>query len=84
MYYVYVIQSERTKALYFGRTDDLERRLKEHNEGKNQSTKDKRPWRYVYTEGYRSEKDAIMRELTLKDYGNARTYVKKRVKNSLM
>lgn len=83
MYYVYIIQSENAKELYFGRTSDLDQRIKDHNSGRNPSTKGKSPWDYVYVEGYRSEKDAIAREQTLKQYGNARTYVKKRIKYSL-
>jgi len=83
LYYIYVIQSQKSKELYFGRTTDPERRLKDHNQGKNISTKQKRPWYYVYIEGYKSEKDATERELKLKNYGNARTYVKKRLKHSL-
>lgn len=84
MYFVYIIRSVKNNVLYFGRTDDLERRLRQHNTGNNLSTKKNLPWEFVYVEGYRSEKDAISRELQLKDYGNARTYVKKRIKNSLL
>jgi predicted GIY-YIG superfamily endonuclease len=84
MYYVYIIQSRKTKELYFGRTSDLAIRIKEHNNGKNYSTKDDRPWLYIYVEGYKSEKDSINRELKLKHYGNARTYIKTRIKNSLL
>jgi putative endonuclease len=84
MYYVYVIQSIKNKTLYFGRTDDLTRRLEEHNSGRNTSTKDFLPWKYVYVEGYASPQDASRREARLKQYGNARTYVKKRLHNSLL
>lgn len=83
MYHVYVIQSITTKVLYFGRTEDLEQRLKDHNGGRNISTKDKKPWEYVYIESFKSKKDAIERELQLKQYGNARTYTKRRIRHSL-
>ena len=85
MHYVYVIQNEKNNSLYFGKTDNLERRLSEHNGGRNLSTARGSPsWRYVYVEGYRSAIDASDRELQLKDYGNARTYVKRRIRNSLL
>ncbi len=84
MFYVYVIQSKKTKDLYFGFTTDLEKRLEVHNQGKNISTKFGVPWEIVFCEGYRSEKDARMREKALKHYGNSRTHVKKRIKNSLL
>ncbi len=83
MHYVYVIQSIIDKSLYFGITNDLSRRLLEHNDKKNFSTSYKGPWRYVYIEGYLSRKDAALREKIFKHYGNARTYVKRRLKNSL-
>ena len=83
MYYVYVIQSVKDKKLYFGFTNNLNARLKSHNDGINESTKFGIPWRYIYFEGYRSEKDARLRESKLKHYGNARSYVKRRIKNCL-
>ena len=83
MYYVYVIKSLKTKELYFGRTENLKGRLSEHNNGRVASTQAHRPWEYVYIEGYKSKKDATIRESQLKQYGNARTYVKKRLANSL-
>jgi len=83
MHHVYIIRSVQTGDLYFGRTDDLDERLACHNRGQVASTRVKRPWEYVYTESYRAKQDAIDRELQLKQYGNARTYVKKRLKNSL-
>jgi hypothetical protein len=41
------------------------------------------PWRYVYIEGYRVKRDAMLREKKLKQYGNARTYIKQRIQHSL-
>ena len=73
-----------TKDLYFGYTTNLEDRLQTHNNGLNISTKFGIPWTVIYTESYRSEKDARVRERMLKHYGNARTHIKKRIKNSLL
>ena len=84
LYTVYVIQSKKTKDLYFGFTTNLSERLKHHNDGINQSTKFGIPWILVYCESYRSEEDARAREKGLKHYGNARTYIKKRIKESLV
>jgi len=84
MYHVYIIQSQKTGDLYFGVTSNLERRLREHNQGKVNSTRFSKPWEYVYIESYRSEQDAKDREEKLKHYGNARTYIKKRIKHSLL
>ena len=34
MYYVYVLQSKKDKKLYMGYTDNLQKRFKQHNDGK--------------------------------------------------
>ena len=39
MWYVYVLKSRNSDFRYVGYTHDLDKRLKEHNEGLNQSTK---------------------------------------------
>jgi putative endonuclease len=83
MYHVYVIKSLRKGVLYFGRTENLGERLASHNSGKVTATRFGRPWEYVYVESFKSKQDAVDRELQLKQYGNARTYVKKRLKHSL-
>jgi putative endonuclease len=43
MYYVYVLLSLKDNKFYIGYTNGLKRRLKEHNQGKNVSTKLRRP-----------------------------------------
>ena len=83
MYHVYVIRSVEKGVLYFGRTENLDERLASHNSGQVTATSRGRPWEYVYVESYKAKQDAVRRELQLKQYGNARTYVKKRLKNSL-
>jgi len=83
MYYVYLIKSTKTDEIYIGSTNDLRRRMKEHNQGKSYSTKAKIPWQIVYYEAYKSEKDARLREKGLKHYGRALSLLKKRINDSL-
>jgi len=66
MYYVYVIQSERDSSTYIGFTSNLEKRIKEHNQGKTRSIKSKIPFRLVYREEYESKTEARKREIRLK------------------
>ena len=39
MFYTYILQSKIDKQFYTGYTDDLQKRVKEHNDGKVISTK---------------------------------------------
>ncbi len=84
MFYFYVLQSLKDKDLYFGYTDDLLRRFKEHNAGKVISTRDRRPLEVIYYEAYKSEKDARERERQIKRRAKAFISLKRRFKNSLL
>ena len=76
MYFVYVLKSEVDDRLYKGMTNDLKRRLMEHNSGKHKSTKGYRPWKCVYSEEVESKKEARERELYFKT-GSGREYLRK-------
>ena len=78
MYYVYVLKSQTTGKIYKGLTEDLKRRLLEHNSGKSNFTKSGKPWKLVYYEAFTSKKDARREELFLKS-GKG----KERIKNLL-
>ncbi len=79
MYYIYILYSLKDKKLYKGFTTDLNRRLKEHNSGKNTSTSYRRPLKLVYYEAYLVKKDAEFREKYLKTSMGKRV-VKKQLK----
>ncbi len=83
MYCVYVLQSESNKdKIYVGYTDDLKRRLAEHNSGKNYSTRNNAPYRIVYYEAYLNKLDVIDRENKLKHHGSVIGHLKRRIKRS--
>ena len=44
MYYVYIIKSLKDNNLYIGRTNNLERRITEHNRGAVRAKKSRRPF----------------------------------------
>jgi len=83
MFYVYLIKSKKDDNLYTGFTNDLKRRLLEHNQGLNKSTKYRAPFRLIYYEAYKSEEDAILREHNLKLRANALSQLKRRIAKSL-
>ena len=84
MHYVYILKSKKDGSMYIGYTGDLKRRLVEHNDRKNISTKHKAPFQLVYYEAYKSRADAKHRENMLKRFAGSTTHLKKRIKNSLM
>ena len=48
-------------------TDDVSKRLIEHNLGKTKSTKGYRPFKIVYTENYENKTECRQRELFIKN-----------------
>jgi len=82
MFYVYILQSKKNGELYIGYTSDLKRRLKEHNQGLNFSTKRYMPWELIYYEACKEESDAKRREKYLKTTQGGRL-IKRRIKDYL-
>lgn len=83
MYWVYILKSLKNNSLYIGKTDNLGRRIKEHNLGLSFATKRYRPWAYAYVEGYASRDDAEYRENSIKYYGKVYAQLKRRIAKSL-
>lgn len=82
MFYTYVIRSRKNGRLYTGSTNDLRKRLKQHNEGKSTWTKNKGLWNLIYYEACLNEEDARSREKYLKT-GMGKRYLKNRLKRFL-
>ena len=62
MYFVYVLKSLKDSTLYVGMAKDLQKRLKEHNNGKSKFTKGHLPWKIIYFEGPFDTKTARKKE----------------------
>lgn len=84
MFYVYILKSKKDNNLYIGSTNDLKRRINEHNAGLVFSTKPRIPFELVYYEAYKSESDARKREKNLKLRSRAFAQLKKRIKESTL
>jgi putative endonuclease len=81
MYKVYVIYSKKAGKYYTGQTEDLKRRLNEHNEGTHgKYTKNKGPWELLYFEEFKTREEALRREKYLKT-GAGRDFVQSKLKN---
>ena len=66
MYCTYVIKSKNDGSFYVGITEDIGRRLKEHNSGKLKYTTNKRPWILWHVRQLKSMGDARKEEIYLK------------------
>lgn len=65
-HYIYILECS-DKTLYTGYTNDLENRLKAHNEGKGAKyTKSRLPVKMVYSETFDDKKEAMSREWFIK------------------
>jgi putative endonuclease len=82
MYYVYVLQSLKDNDFYTGYTNNLERRIKEHNDKAQFSTQNKAPFKLIYYEACIEKSDAITRERYLKS-GMGKKYLRYRLKKYL-
>ena len=81
MFFVYVIQSQKDKGLYYGYTHDLRKRFKKHNLGLVELTKPRIPFKLVYYEAYASKQAAVKREHNLKLQAKALAQLKLRIRS---
>lgn len=80
---MYILKSKKDNNLYIGSTNNLVRRLKEHNAGLVKSTKSRIPFKLVYYEGYANEEEARKREENLKLRARALRQLLGRIKKSI-
>lgn len=66
IFYAYIIQSQKDKSYYVGYSNDLKKMLAQHNKAKSGYTSKKKPWKLVYTEGFKTKYEALEREKELK------------------
>lgn len=77
-YYTYVLISEKDGNFYVGYTNDIQKRISEHNNGTVNSTKNRLPLKLVYWEACLNQSDALRREKYLKT-----AWGKRNIKNRL-
>lgn len=69
---VYAIKSTQVDWIYVGQTNNIQRRLHEHNEGFNKSTKPYRPFDLIFTENFPDRAAARTKEKYLKSAAGKR------------
>ncbi|MBL4734042.1 MAG: GIY-YIG nuclease family protein [Flavobacteriales bacterium] len=76
MFYVYSIKSRERNYIYVGLTEDIDRRINEHNSGKNKTTRPYKPFELIYEEQFRTRTEARRREKYLKA-GSGKEFLKR-------
>jgi len=74
MFYTYIIYSPRLERYYVGSTNNLQRRLEDHNRGKDKYTRKGFPWELKYSETFPSRAEAYSREFEIK-LKKSRSYI---------
>ena len=59
---LYILYSPTHNKTYVGQTDNLGRRIAEHNRGKVRSTKAFAPWELLHMEEFEDRENALQRE----------------------
>ena len=70
VFYVYILRSQKSGKLYTGQTNNLARRLLEHNDPlhnvRKHTSRHEGPWVLIHQEEFASRSDAMNREKWLK------------------
>lgn len=80
MYHTYILISQSTDKLYIGQTNNLEARLRRHNIDKNFSTKNRGPWKLIFSKVFETRGEAMKYEKYLKSLKN-KEYILKNICN---
>ena len=81
-YIVYILYSKSKDRYYIGQTNNIERRLEEHNSGKSKSTKYGLPWELEYYKEFEDRSSAMKYENKLKNM-KSREYLEKIINTSV-
>lgn len=80
---VYILQSEINGRYYIGSTNNLIRRLDEHNQGKSKYTRLTRPFKLMLSQQYLTIEEARKIEYRLKKLKN-RSIIEKIIENGVI
>ncbi|MBN8860298.1 MAG: GIY-YIG nuclease family protein [Sphingobacteriales bacterium] len=69
MYFVYILYSSSLDKYYVGSTEDVTRRLVEHNMGKGNFSSKGIPWILIITFDFATRSEAVQLELKIKKRG---------------
>jgi putative endonuclease len=70
MFHLYILESETSGKLYIGQTNDLQDRINRHNSNQNLATRNKGPWKLLFSIEFKSRSEAVLLEKKLKSWKN--------------
>ena len=78
MFYIYAIYNHEANKFYIGQTENLPKRLDEHNQHtfKGYTARFPGEWKFIYQESASTRSEALKREKQLKSF-RGREFVKK-------
>ncbi|PIR88042.1 MAG: endonuclease [Candidatus Harrisonbacteria bacterium CG10_big_fil_rev_8_21_14_0_10_45_28] len=76
MYDVYILKSEKNGKFYIGYSENITKRLRQHNRGENKSTKSGIPWKIIYIEQCENKRSSWLRERQIKSYKGGAAFKK--------
>tara|TARA_B100000989_G_scaffold298821_1_gene290216 strand:+ start:2097 stop:2345 length:249 start_codon:yes stop_codon:yes gene_type:complete len=80
-FYVYMLKTTSQKSItYVGYTNDIQKRLKQHNSNKGAKFTKGRKWKVIYLEKFTTKKEAISREYYIKNNKSLRKKIKEKYK----
>ena len=81
--YIYAIKSSKDSRIYVGQTTNVEKRLKQHNDGMTKSTKCYTPWQLLYSDSRVNRIEARKFEKYLKSGGGKKFLKNLRARSSI-
>ena len=80
MYYAYILQSETSGRFYIGSTEDLDKRIAQHNNPDYKGSKTTKnfpgPWKLMYYETFETRSEALKRERQIKSWKDRRAILR--------
>lgn len=70
MYYVYALKSLKDNKYYFGQTDNVTKRVNEHNQGEVRSTKHRMPLTLIGYKTFETRNEARWTEYNIKNHSD--------------
>ena len=82
-YYVYILESGTDGSWYYGYTENLEQRLSDHQTNRSKYTRNKGPWRIIFSKQFATKTEALEFEKYLKKTRNKR-YITEKYKGNFL